>query len=428
MWVAHDLSLDVQVAIKLVRVAERAKDPAFADEMALRLVHEARVIAKIRHPAIVTVIDVAETADGEPFIVMELLEGEDLETIIRRDGALTPVEAVRHLLPILGGMIAAHEKGVIHRDLKPANVFLAKQDDGRIQPKLLDFGIAKSNRADRLGITRQGETMGSPAYMSPEQVRGDETDERSDVWGACMTLYELISGKLPFERGTHVASMLAILEGQLEPLQCDIDLSLIVKRGLEHDASLRWPSPAVLGRELASWLERQGVNHDSAGGAVAIWLEKSGGGSGTDRPVSIPSAAPIVARPSNTGRALAAVAILSLVSIAVTLGVVLGAPSNTNDPIPAAQPLPPPTETSTSATQPLVPPPPTTSVAPAPTTEPTTLKPKATPKPVPSPSEIPTTSKDPGDIDPPPSVTPPTPTPTPTAAPTPTADPSLDPE
>lgn len=438
VWVAHDLSLDVQVAIKLIRVAERSKDPAFADEMALRLVHEARVIAKIRHPAIVTVIDVAETADGEPFIVMELLEGEDLETIVRRDGAMPPVEAVRHLLPILGGMIAAHEKGVIHRDLKPANVFLAKQDDGRIQPKLLDFGIAKSNRADRLGITRQGETMGSPAYMSPEQVRGDETDERSDVWGACMTLYELISGKLPFERGTHIASMLAILEGQLEPLDCDIDLSLIVRRGLEPDPSLRWPSPVTLGRELASWLERQGVNHDSAGGAIAIWLDKTSGGSGTDRPVSIPSAAPVAAKPSNSGRALAAVAIASLLSIAITLGVVLGAPSNANDPLPGAQPLGAPDETTTSKPDEIVPPPPTkppmaTEPKPAaepvkPATEPvkpaieaTTTKPKAPPKPSPTPSDVPTepsTSKDPGEVVPTPSVT----------SPTPTAEPSLDPE
>lgn len=364
VWLAHDLSLDVQVAIKLVRVAERSKDPGFAAELSMRLVHEARIIAKIRHPAIVTVIDVAETAEGDPFIVMELLEGEDLETVLRRDGALTGIEAVRHLLPILQGMMAVHEKGVIHRDLKPANVFLAKQDDGRIQPKLLDFGIAKSNRADRLGITRQGETMGSPAYMSPEQVRGEETDERSDVWGACMTLYELISGKLPFERGTHVASMLAILEGKLEPLDCDIDLSLIVRRGLDPDPGARWQTPMELGRELATWLERQGVTDDTAGGSVAVWLTKSN--SGTDRPVSIPSTAPLRVKPSSP-RALAAVAIASLFMMALALGVVIAKPSGSDEPIPLAQPFPPSTEaladTQASKDEPLVPPPPTSATA-----------------------------------------------------------------
>lgn len=364
LWLAHDLSLDVQVAIKLVRVAERSKDPGFAEELSMRLVHEARVIAKIRHPAIVTVIDVAETAEGDPFIVMELLEGEDLETVMRRDGPLTPIQAVRHLLPILQGMIAVHEKGVIHRDLKPANVFLAKQDDGRIQPKLVDFGIAKSTRADRLGITRQGETMGSPAYMSPEQVRGDETDERSDVWGACMTLYELISGKLPFERGTHVASMLAILEGKLDPLDCDIDLSLIVRRGLDPEPSARWQSPLELGRELATWLERQGVTDDSAGGSVAVWSTKEN--AGTDRPVSIPSTSPLAVKTGNS-RALAAVAIASLFMMALALGVVLARPSGSDEPILAAQPLPPPTETpadtQASKDEPLVPPPPTSATA-----------------------------------------------------------------
>jgi eukaryotic-like serine/threonine-protein kinase len=421
VWLAHDLSLDVPVAIKLVRVGERSKDPGFAEELSMRLVHEARVIAKIRHPAIVTVIDVAETAEGDPFIVMELLEGDDLETVVRRDGALTGIEAIRHLLPILQGMIAVHEKGVIHRDLKPANVFLAKQDDGRIQPKLLDFGIAKSNRADRLGITRQGETMGSPAYMSPEQVRGDETDERSDVWGACMTLYELISGKLPFERGTHVASMLAILEGKLEPLDCDIDLSLIVRRGLDPDPGARWQSPMELGRELATWLERQGVAQDSAGGSVAAWLTKSNGS--TDRPVSIPSAAPIRVKAS-IPRALTAVAIASLFMMALALGVVLAKPSGSDEPIPGAQPFPPPAETPAdtlgSKDEPLVPPPPSATAKRDP--EPAaseSAKPVRKPAPAPRPTPTLASPPEPSSV-PEPEITgttPPSPPPTTTEAP-----------
>jgi serine/threonine-protein kinase len=452
VWLAHDLSLDVPVAIKLVRFAERAKDPGLADELSLRLVHEARVIAKISHPAIVRVIDVSESAEGEPFIVMELLEGDDLETVIRRDGALTAIDAVRHLLPILQGMIAVHEKGVIHRDLKPANVFLAKQDDGRIQPKLLDFGIAKSTRADQLGITRQGETMGSPAYMSPEQVRGEDTDERSDVWGACMTLYELVSGKLPFERGTHVASMLAILEGELEPLDCDIDLSLIVKRGLDHDPEKRWQSPTELGRELAAWLERQGVSHDSAGGAVAAWFDKSGASSGTDRPVSVNSVAP-PATHSGSPRALVAVALASLFTIALTLGVVLARPSE--PPLPAAQPLPmveAPAAAPSNVSDELLPPPPAektppskpsppprpdpvVTAAPATATEPSAPKPSKKPAPPASPA---LTTSDPGTVteptEPTPTSTASTPAPAaptpaaPTPAPTPTTEPSFEPE
>jgi eukaryotic-like serine/threonine-protein kinase len=232
VWQAHNILLDAPVAIKVVRT--ESADKSLPD----RLFREARAAARLGHPAIVRVFDLGQARNGAPFIVMELLEGETLADRLAANGRLSPELALRLFLPIADALLAAHAKGIVHRDVKPENIFLAISGE-TVQPKLLDFGIAKVTQEPRRArqITQTGAIVGSPAYLSPEQALGqDEIDERADVWSFCATLYECLTGELPFDGQTWRALRDDIIEG--EPLSIldlgveDAKLWQILLRGL----------------------------------------------------------------------------------------------------------------------------------------------------------------------------------------------------
>src|SRR6185295_933081 len=197
--------LGVDVAIKLIR-AGRA-DP----ELASRMAREAQVTATLGHPAIVRVFDFGTTERGDPFLVMELAHGETLASLIRREQRVEPKQALRLILPIIDGLRCAHERGIVHRDTKPENVFVARDALGRVQPKLLDFGIAKlDNQPNVTRLTQVGEVLGSPEFMSPEQARGVGTvDLRTDIWALCVLIYEMLTGTVPFKVTNYNALMQA---------------------------------------------------------------------------------------------------------------------------------------------------------------------------------------------------------------------------
>ncbi|HVZ30799.1 MAG TPA: serine/threonine-protein kinase, partial [Polyangiaceae bacterium] len=192
VWTARNATLGVRRAVKLIR------SDAGTIESTDRLLHEAQAAARLADPATVRVFDYGKTAEGDPYIVMELLEGEDLMSIINRRERLSPIKAVRVLLPVIRALGMAHAHGIVHRDLKPENIFLARLPDGRVQPKLLDFGIAKRKDASDLRLTTAGSVVGSPLYMAPEQARGEDVDERADIWALAVVLYEAIAGQPPF--------------------------------------------------------------------------------------------------------------------------------------------------------------------------------------------------------------------------------------
>jgi serine/threonine-protein kinase len=276
VWAAHHVPLDTAVAIKLIRSDTNRQ------ELAPRLMQEARAAAKLGHPAIVRVFDVGQTAEGEPFIVMELLEGESLNQRLEREHRLSAVEAARLLLPIADALRAAHAKGIVHRDIKPDNVFLVTDETG-VQPKLVDFGIAKlAAREFDSQLTQQGVIVGSPDYMAPEQARGEEDiDRRADIWAFCVLLYETVSGQPPFDGPNYNALLHAILEATPEPLttMCagDAEFSSLVETGLAKDRTQRWQTMQELGEALARWLVKQGVFEDAAGGAIeAKWIHRRG--------------------------------------------------------------------------------------------------------------------------------------------------------
>jgi tetratricopeptide (TPR) repeat protein len=191
---ARDKKLGRDVAVKLLPVSLRGDEKALA-----RFEREARVLAALNHPNIVTIYSI-ENENDTLFLTMELVQGKSLESFVRDDGM--PVDAFREIaLPLTDAVAAAHTKGVIHRDLKPSNIFIS--DDGRI--KVLDFGVALVLHAPNL--TEADTTVGTVAYMSPEQISGGEVDGRSDVFSLGIVFYELLSGSRPF-RGAHPAALM----------------------------------------------------------------------------------------------------------------------------------------------------------------------------------------------------------------------------
>jgi serine/threonine-protein kinase len=295
VWVARNRDLDADVAIKLIR------SESSADDSADRLLREAQAAARLSGPAIVRVFDFGKTQYGDPYIVMELLEGEDLSHALKRRGRLSPIKAVRIVLPICQALATAHSVGIVHRDLKPENIFLAKTPGGQVQPKLLDFGVAKVGRAFSTRLTQTGAMLGSPLYMSPEHARGDEVDYRADIWAFCVVLYEVITGRAPFDGKNYNAVLYSIIANEPPATTTfgagDDELWKAIRRGMRKDPDQRWSSMDELGRALARWL----LNHDTADDITGVslqttWLDSPARASGdlleSLRPPAMDSAAP----------------------------------------------------------------------------------------------------------------------------------------
>ena len=268
VWLAHNETLDINVAIKLIRTGENT-----AGDHADRLLHEARAAARLGHAAIVRINDFGKTSTGAPFIVMELLEGEDLGSALANRGRLSATKAVRTILPIAHALTAAHTKGIVHRDLKPENIFLAQAGEDQLQPKLVDFGVAKLEVASYpVRLTQSGALLGSPLYMSPEQARGDDVDHRADIWALGVVLYEVITGRPPFEGKNYNAVLYSIIANPATPITdlgvADEELWGILDRALQKDPDRRWYSMRDFGEALARWLGDRGIVDDITGASL----------------------------------------------------------------------------------------------------------------------------------------------------------------
>jgi serine/threonine protein kinase len=239
---AHDTRLDRDVALKVLAPSLPATEDHYA-----RFAREARTGALINHPNIVTVYDVGSHA-GTPFVVSELLKGETLRERLK-DGPLKTDAALHYARQIADGLVAAHQLSVVHRDLKPENIFITTQGD---RVKILDFGLAKCRQQaieqlqDPSRSTRPGTVMGTVGYMSPEQIRGKELDERSDLFSLGVMLYEMLSGKPPFHGDSAIDTLSAILKDEPRGLRCDYDvppeLERVIRHCLEKDREARFQS------------------------------------------------------------------------------------------------------------------------------------------------------------------------------------------
>jgi serine/threonine protein kinase len=255
---ALHMDLDQRVALKFL-LPEAAEKP----DVVARFDREARAAAKIKSEHVARVSDVGRLENGTPYIVMEYLEGGDLEGRVEKGGALPITLAVDYVLQAAEAIAEAHAAGIVHRDLKPANLFLARQGDGSEIVKVLDFGISKAitQGADTAGqvgsLTKTSDVFGSPLYMSPEQLKSSRSvDTRADIWALGVILFELVFGRAPFERGTVAEIFGAILHEKAPVLRALMPiapeaLSQVLERCLQKDPDARYPNVAALAQALA---------------------------------------------------------------------------------------------------------------------------------------------------------------------------------
>ena len=237
VYLAHDTKLDRSVAIKSLPAALMDNPKARS-----RFAREARVLASLNHPNIATIYEELKEAEGIGYLVLEYIPGDTLAERIRR-GRLKLEEALTIGLQIAEAVAAAHEHGVIHRDLKAGNIKITPE--GKV--KVLDFGLAKAVSGETLDqqstITQPGQVMGTPSYMSPEQARGQPTDERSDIWSFGCVLYEMLTAKVPFKGETISDTMAGILERepdwQVLPESTPANILVLLRRCLEKDRHRR---------------------------------------------------------------------------------------------------------------------------------------------------------------------------------------------
>ncbi len=249
---ARHTLLEQDVAIKVL-ANELAADPQYA----ARFLREAQTAVSIKGEHVVRVLDVGTRENGAPFMVMEYLQGNDLGALVEESGPLHVQDAVDYVLQACEALAEAHVAGLTHRDIKPSNLFLAKRSDGSPMVKLLDFGIAKPASATDTRLTATGAAMGSPSYMSPEQVRNaKDVDHRSDIWSLGASLHELLTGTPPFHAETFPALCAAIIADDPTPIRSvrsdvPLELEAVIAKCLEKKIDGRYPDVAVLALALA---------------------------------------------------------------------------------------------------------------------------------------------------------------------------------
>jgi eukaryotic-like serine/threonine-protein kinase len=259
---AHHLELDDRVAIKFL-----LPETAASTEAVERFAREARAAVKIKNEHVARVVDVGKLEDGTPYMVMEYLEGSDLAAWLIQHGPLPVEQAVEFVLQAGEAIAEAHSLGIVHRDLKPSNLFVIQRPDGALSIKVLDFGISKTVSLGRSGasMTRTAVMVGSPMYMSPQQIRSArDVDARGDVWALGVILYELIAGVPPFD-GENLAELVNRIISEAPPSiriyrpEVSEALEQVIFRCLARDLEQRFASIAEIADALLPFAPRRAV-------------------------------------------------------------------------------------------------------------------------------------------------------------------------
>ena len=245
---AHHLQLDERVAIKILR-----DDVRLEPEHVERFIREAQAAVRLKSENVARIDDVAMLPDGKPYMVMELLEGVDLGRLLQDSGHIAPQLAVDFVLQVCDALAEAHSLGIVHRDIKPTNLFVTSRRDGSPLIKVLDFGISKAAAsASDLSLTQTSSMLGTPAYMSPEQMRNARTaDARSDIWSLGTVLYELVEGTTPFIAASFAELCIAVATENPQDMKNAPELQPILARALTKTPDDRYPSIAELANDLA---------------------------------------------------------------------------------------------------------------------------------------------------------------------------------
>jgi serine/threonine-protein kinase len=297
VYLAEHVMLGKRMAVKVLREEFSAQE-----ELIKRFQLEAVAASQIGQENIVNVTDFGRTPEGQLYFVMELLEGESLAAIIRRDGAISVERSLPILAQICKALAAAHSRGIIHRDLKPDNVVVIQKDERIDFVKVLDFGISKAGESPGVGrLTQVGMMLGTPEYMAPEQARGAPVDARADVYAFGVLAYEMVTGSLPFLGETPVATLMKHQNEQPQPpgqrrpdLGIPEELEKLILKALSKNASTRHQGMGEVATDLSRCMGRYGM------GPVTTPVNMSiGGGRGTpSHPILTP--VPSIKTPKGT--------------------------------------------------------------------------------------------------------------------------------
>jgi predicted Ser/Thr protein kinase len=263
VYLAHDEGIDRHVAIKLLR--------ADNDDMRRRFRAEAKAVGKLKHPNIVTVYDYSDF-EGSPCIVMEYVEGDTVATLIRRSDSLSIPQRLYIVEQVCRGLAYAHRAGIVHRDIKPSNLMVDRE--GAI--KIVDFGIARTTER---GLTRTGGLVGTPSYMSPEQIRGEPVDRRCDIFAIGIVLYELLTGQLAFPGDSDYSVVNRIVSGEPEPFhhsnaRLTDHIKPVLDKALAKDPDNRFQDADQLADRLAE--VRLQLGDVTEVGSAPAWGSKAG--------------------------------------------------------------------------------------------------------------------------------------------------------
>ncbi len=397
---ATHLQLGTPVALKFLH-----GQLAGSSQVLERFAREARASAQLRSENVCRVFDVGEFEDHTPYIVMELLDGRDLATVLRMNGPLPPQVVCDYILQACLAIGEAHQLGIIHRDLKPGNLFLTSRPDGSPLIKVLDFGVAKSTQEGNFNLTQTANVIGSPGYMSPEQLRSSkEVDARSDIWSLGVAMYELLAGRQPFTADSITELTLRIAMDPLPTMPISVPRGLVdvVARCMEKDPAARPAHVAALAAALAPFASPGGqdvanyVARTMRGSVPRVTSDKTDPGTmptmlGGGNPTTIGGSSGVMIgdKPSRSWK-VAVVAIGACVAIAAVAMIALtrGGGDTPAPPQPAAQPAAPPPPVAAPTPAPAAPTP-APSPSPAPPPEPPTPGPESGSAPPPPPANPP---------------------------------------
>jgi len=253
VYLAEHVVIERKVAIKIL-----SQDFATKADLVQRFIQEARAAARIGHENIVEVYDFGETASGSVFFAMEYLDGRDLASLIQQKGGLQAQQIKPIISQICKALWAAHSKQIVHRDLKPENIYLINKDGQQDFVKILDFGIAKMNNVDDGGgrLTRAGMIFGTPEYMSPEQARGEVPDHRVDIYALGCIIYEMLTGRVPFQAESFMGTLTKHMFEQPDPpsrrarFPVPPDLEAICLKAMEKDRDRRFQTMQEMGQAI----------------------------------------------------------------------------------------------------------------------------------------------------------------------------------
>lgn len=320
VYLAEHVKMGRKSALKVMNPGMNQDPDAIA-----RFNREASNASRLNHPNICAIYDFGETPDGLIYLAMEFIEGQSLTSLVEKSGALPAARAASIIHQSADALQVAHDAGIVHRDLKPDNIMIAKNRDGTDLAKVVDFGIAKAHSSDAQKVTKTGMVVGTPEYMSPEQLSGDKLDGRSDIYSLGLVAFNCLTGTLPFPSASAQEAMIARLIEQpktLAEMKPDVawpaEVQQVMDKALARDSAERYQSAAQFGRELWAACESMPASQAAEAGTQVLSAPAAAAGvpktrvptpGEGGRTVAAPAApgAPVAVKKSNTMMIAAAV-------------------------------------------------------------------------------------------------------------------------